>query len=115
VADALAQGHSGPIHLFHGSRDLNGLYFIDEMRELAAKFANFHYTSCLSGNETKADHTRGRAHDIALASAESLSGWRVFLCGHPDMVSQTKKTAFMKGASMADIYADAFHVAQDKK
>lgn len=115
IADALAQDHSGPIHLYHGSRDLNGLYFVDEMRELAAKFDNFHYTPCLSGEDIESEHIRGRAHDIALSSTETLSGWRVFLCGHPEMVNQTKKMAFMKGASMADIYADAFHVMQEHK
>ncbi|MFU8787438.1 MAG: 2Fe-2S iron-sulfur cluster-binding protein [Methylobacter sp.] len=114
LADALAQGHTGPIHVFHGSRDLNGLYFIDEMREISAKFANVHYTPCLSGADADSGHARGRAHDIALSSTESLSGWRVFLCGHPDMVNQTKRMAFMKGASMNDIYADAFHVLQGK-
>lgn len=115
IADALAQNHSGPIHLYHGSRDLNGLYFIDEMRELAAEFDNFRYTPCLSGKDIESGHVQGRAHDIALSSTESLSGWRVFLCGHPEMVNQTKRMAFMKGASMADIYADAFHVMQTEK
>ncbi len=115
LADALAQDHSGPIHLYHGSRDLNGLYFVEEMRELAAEFDNFHYTSCVSGDASESDHVKGRAHDIALSSIETLKGWRVFLCGHPEMVNQSKRMAFMKGASMADIYADAFHVMQDKK
>ncbi len=115
IADALAQDHSGPIHLFHGSRDLNGLYFVDEMRELAAKFDNFQYTPCVSGEGIESGHVRGRAHDIALSSIETLKGWRVFLCGHPEMVNQTKRMAFMKGASMADIYADAFHVIQVEK
>lgn len=115
IADALAQDHSGPIHLFHGSRDLNGLYFIDEMRELAAEFENFHYTPCVSGEDIESDHVRGRAHDIALSSTKTLSGWRVFLCGHPEMVNHTKKMAFMKGASIADIYTDAFHVVQVEK
>jgi NAD(P)H-flavin reductase len=115
IADALAQDHSGPIHLFHGSRDLNGLYFVDEMRELAEKFDNFHYTPCISGEGIESDHVQGRAHDIALSSTETLSGWRVFLCGHPEMVNQTKKMAFMKGASMSDIYVDAFHVIQAEK
>jgi len=115
IADALAQDHSGPIHLFHGSRDLNGLYFVNEMRKLAEKFDNFHYTPCISGEGIESDHVQGRAHDIALSSTETLSGWRVFLCGHPEMVNQTKKMAFMKGASMSDIYVDAFHVIQAEK
>jgi len=115
LADALAQDHSGPIHLYHGSRDLNGLYFVEEMRELAAEFDNFHYTSCVSGDASESDHVKGRAHDIALSSIETLKGWRVFLCGHPEMVNQSKRMAFMKGASMADIYADSFHVMQENK
>jgi NAD(P)H-flavin reductase/ferredoxin len=112
ITDALAQGHSGPIHLYHGSRDLNGLYLIDEMRELADKFDNFHYTPCLSGLDIAPDHVKGRANDLALASVASLKGWRIFLCGHPEMVNQTKRMAFIKGASIADIYVDAFHVEQ---
>lgn len=116
LSDALAQNHKGPIHLFHGSRNLNGLYFIDQMRELAAEFDNFHYTACLSGEGIESDHAqRGRAHDVALSSIETLSGWRIFLCGHPEMVSQTKRMAFMKGASMNDIYAEIFHVTQENK
>jgi hypothetical protein len=38
-------------------------------------------------------------------------GWRVFLCGHPDMVSSMKMEAFMQGVSMKDIYTDAFVAA----
>jgi hypothetical protein len=36
----------------------------------------------------------------------------MFLCGHPDMVKTAKMKAFMAGASMKDIYADAFNVSQ---
>ena len=112
ITDALTQKHSGNIHLFHGSRDINGLYLMDEMRELAAKFENFNYTPCLSGADVAAEFAKGRVHDVALASTQSLKGWRVYLCGHPEMVNQTKKMAYLKGASLSDIYADAFHVTQ---
>jgi ferredoxin-NADP reductase len=115
VTDALVKGHSGPIHLFHGSRDLDGLYLMDELRELAMEFVNFQYTPCLSGNSTVTDYARGRAHEVALSSAQSLKGWRVYLCGHPEMVNQTKKMAYLKGVSMNDIYADAFHVTPIEK
>ena len=115
IMDALVQGHSGPIHLFHGSRDLNGLYFIEELRELSERYDNFFYTPCVSGQVNGADLARGRAHELALSTIEILTGWRVYLCGHPEMVNQTKRMAFMKGASMGDIYTDAFLVAQEKK
>lgn len=108
LTDALNHGHSGPIHLFHGSRHVEDLYRIDEMRELAQRHENFHYTPCLSGGTVPDGFASGRVNDVALASMSDLKGWRVFLCGHPDMVNQMKKLTFLKGASMADIYADAF-------
>jgi len=40
-----------------------------------------------------------------------LAGWRVFLCGLPDMVHATRKQAYLKGARLADIHADAFELA----
>jgi NAD(P)H-flavin reductase len=110
LTDALEQGHSGPIFLFHGSREVEDLYRIDEMRQLAGQHQNFHYIPCLSGKHVPEGFTRGRVNEVALATFADLKGWRVFLCGHPDMVNQMKKMTFLKGASMKDIYADAFLV-----
>jgi NAD(P)H-flavin reductase/ferredoxin len=108
LTDALNQGHTGPIHLFHGSRDVEDLYRIDEMRELAEQHANFHYSPCLSGSRIPEGFTAGRVNEVALSCFPDLKDWRVFLCGHPDMVNQMKMQSFLKGASTADIYADAF-------
>ncbi|WP_019866408.1 FAD-binding oxidoreductase [Methylovulum miyakonense] len=108
LTDALAHGHSGPIYLFHGSREFEDLYRIDELCQLAQRHQNFHYIPCLSGKHVPAGFSHGRADEVALASLPDLKAWRVFLCGHPDMVKQMKKMAFLKGASMKDIYADAF-------
>lgn len=111
INDALAQGHTGDIHLYHGSRNLDGLYLIDEMRELARRIGNFNYTACLSGEAIETDYRQGRVHDLALTATQNLKGWRVYLCGHPEMVNQTKRMAYLKGASLSDIYADAFVVS----
>lgn len=114
INDALDQGHSGPIRLYHGSREPEGLYLIDQIQMLAETFENFHYTPCVSGEHNREEFAKGRAHDIALSSADTFSGWRVYLCGHPEMVNQTKMMAYMKGASLNDIYADAFYTAGNK-
>jgi len=111
LRDALDRGHSGPIRLFHGSRDLHGLYLIDELRELERRFPNFAYYPCLSGANVPPGYTSGRVHEAALRETPALKGWRVFLCGHPDMVKITRKKAFLAGASMQDIQADAFNVS----
>lgn len=111
VRDALLSGHTGPIWIYHGSRDRDGLYLVDELRDLAHNFSNFNYQPCLSAGDESEGITSGRANDIAFARHTSLKSWRVFLCGHPDMVSQSKKKAFLAGTALTDIHADPFHVA----
>ncbi len=111
IGEALHHGHSGPIHLFHGSREVDGLYWMDEMRKLAVQYPNFHYTPCVSKGDAPEGVGKGRANDVAMSALPSLKGWRIYLCGHPEMVLQSKKQAFLKGAAAQDIYTDAFHIA----
>ncbi len=111
IHEALEQGHSGEIHLFHGSREMDGLYWIDEMHELQKNHPNFHYTPCVSRGDTPEGVARGRANEVAMSTLAKLKDWRVYLCGHPEMVNQAKIHAFLNGASSKDIHADAFHVA----
>lgn len=111
ISEALHHGHQGTIHLYHGSRNPDGLYWIEEMQQLAQEHDNFRYTACISQGDVPAGFAAGRANDVAMAALPQLKGWRVYLCGHPDMVHQTKRQAFLQGASVQDIYSDAFHVA----
>ena len=110
ISEALHQGHSGDIHLFHGSREVEGLYLIEEMQQLTQKYQNFYYTPCLSSDTLSNGFAKGRSHDVAMSSISTLKDWRIYLCGHPDMVHQAKRQAFLKGAAIQNIYADAFHV-----
>jgi NAD(P)H-flavin reductase len=96
LTDALGHGHSGPIQLFHGSRELEDLYRIDEMRQLAEHYSNFDYTPCLSGKRVPSGFAAGRVNEIALSRVSDLKGWRIFLCGHPEMVNQMKIQTFQK-------------------
>lgn len=109
IQDALENHHhSGEIHLFHGSREASGLYLEDKLRKMENEHANFHYTPCLSGEVKHRKYTKGRANQIALEKFIKLDGWRVYLCGQPDMVLQTKKMTYLQGASLKEIYTDAF-------
>ena len=110
LTDALSHGHSGPIHLFHGSREVEDLYRIDEMLQLSNEHPNFSYTPCVSGKHAPKGFSHGRVNEVVLNILPSLDSWRVFLCGNPDMVKQMKMESFLKGASMEDIYTDAFHI-----
>ncbi|MDQ7091890.1 MAG: FAD-binding oxidoreductase [Methylococcales bacterium] len=114
LQDALAQNHRGKIHLFHGSRTVEDLYLSEKIQKLTVNHENFNYTACISGNyddNYKDDYSQGRANDIALSTYTNLNNWRVYLCGHPEMVKQMQTQVFLKGANLEDIYADAFHLS----
>ncbi len=113
--DALNKGHRGPIHLFHGALALEGLYLRDELRALDEAHAHFHYhPSVMNAEAALPEGVECGAIDAkALAVAESLSGWKVYLCGAPDLVQRMRKQAFLAGAGMGDIYADAFLSSAD--
>lgn len=114
LREALRQGHSGPIHLYHGSRALDGhatphgLYLIEELRQLAGQHSQVHYHPCVSSGAAPEGMREGRANELALADHKDLGGWRIFLCGQEEMVKATKQKAFLAGASLQDIYADPF-------
>ncbi|WP_455365365.1 FAD-binding oxidoreductase, partial [Kaarinaea lacus] len=108
IRDALQKGHQGPIHLYHGSHQVEGLYLVNELYALARQYNNFHYTPCISSESPPDGYANGRANDIALTNHPDLKNWKVYLCGHPDMVANTKRKAFLAGASLNDIYSDPF-------
>ncbi len=107
--DALAGGHRGSVHLYHGTRQPSGLYLRETLEAMAARHANFHYHPCLSGHSPEAARA-GRAETVALADHPDLKGWRVYLCGHPLMVDGARKAAYLAGAALGDINADAFEL-----
>jgi len=106
--DALHAGHRGPMLLYVGSRKPDGLYLQAELRELALEHENFRYEPCVSGPEVPAGHHAGRADDVAFAHHPDLEGWRVFLCGVAPMVHAARKRAYLAGARLQEIHAEAF-------
>ena len=110
LRDALHQGHAGPIHLYHGARNLNGLYLTDEFHSLSEQHHQFVYHPCVSDPETipPAGIEKGRASDLALKNHPELKGWRVYLCGNPEMVRSTQMQAYLAGASLDAIHIDPF-------
>jgi ferredoxin-NADP reductase/ferredoxin len=115
IRDALLQEHRGTIKLYHGGHSAKSIYLINELESLSLQHENFIYTPCISGVNVPHGFAAGRAQDVALQENPDLSGWRIFLCGHPDMVSTGKKLAFFAGASMSQIYADPFVIAHPQK
>ena len=108
ICDALNRGHTGRLRLYHGSNFKSGLYLVSALRQLEEAHKNFSYVPCLSEEEGVEGISSGTVLDVALKENPNLSGWRVFLCGNPDMVKAAKKETFFSGASLNDILADPF-------
>jgi len=105
--DALEAGHAGPIHVFHGALDPEGLYLVDELRSIAASRPNVRYVpSVLRGALPGMEE--GPVDAVVARHVPRTAGMRVFVCGAPDIVQTLKKKLFLAGASLADIASDAF-------
>lgn len=108
MRDALDQGHEGPVFLFHGSFTKDGLYLVDGMRAIAERYPNFRYIPCVDEGSGEDGFTVGRIDKVVASMLPDLKGWRIFLCGVPEMVKGMQRSTFLAGASMQDIYADPF-------
>lgn len=120
VRDALAAGHRGPIQLWHGARTPSGLYLQSELRELTRSHKNFSYHACvLEDDVTRIASERsdppqvGKLDELLLKAVADISSARFFLCGDAVLVQKLKRGLFVRGASLKEIYADAFVNAAD--
>lgn len=110
IRDALANRHTGSIKLYHGDPEPEGLYMHDELTQLANEFENFEYFPCIheSSGEVPRNMFSGFSIDLALAENSDLSHTMIYLCGSPIMVDRGRKAAYLQGASLSEIYSDAF-------
>ncbi len=106
--DALRRGHTGRIVLVHGAVEAKGLYLVEELRELTREHGNFEYVGSVLRGEPEAGIEIGPIDALIRARFPSLRGWRVYLCGNPELVFDLRKKVFLAGASTRDIHADAF-------
>ncbi len=99
--------HSGPIHLYHGGATEAQLYFRDEITALKGRAPQLTYQPC--ADETAGGQViEGSPVDLALRDHPDLTGFAVYLCGHPEMVQAGQKKCFLAGADLQDIFADPF-------
>jgi len=106
--DALNSGHRGRIQLFHGSVSAGGLYLVEQLCQLAANHPNFCYRGCVSGGPSADSHWSGTPLDLSLKHNPDLTGWKVYLCGNPQMVKAARMETFLAGAASSEIFADPF-------
>jgi NAD(P)H-flavin reductase/ferredoxin len=110
IHDALQQGHTGEIHLFHGGYNITGLYLRDELAQLEKEYTTFKYHPCVFTAETTLPENiiKGDITEIVLQTIPQPAGWKTFLCGNEELVKNLRKKIFLAGCSMNDIYSDPF-------
>ena len=106
--DALQQGHSGPIQLFHGAHAAEGLYLEAELELLCQQHPNLAYHRTVLEGPLRDGLGQGSLEQAIASTHTSLRGWRGFVCGSPGVVTRLKKQLFLAGVSNRDILADAF-------
>jgi NAD(P)H-flavin reductase/ferredoxin len=111
VQDADRHGHQAPVTLFHGARDPGGLYLVERLRELERQIPWFQYVPCAVEGDGREGIEIGPLESVVLGRISTFGGRRVYLCGHPEMVRSLRKTVFLKGARMNEIFSDAFLAA----
>ncbi len=107
VRDALQRGHRGEIKLYHASLATAGLYYIDELQQLAAQHDNLSYIPCVLHGTAPQGGEQG-AIDQIVGALGDFSGWRVFLCGDPPIVNTLRQKCYLGGAHMLEILSDPF-------
>jgi CDP-4-dehydro-6-deoxyglucose reductase, E3 len=107
---ALNHGHRGTIHLYHGARDLPGLYLDDTLRELARVHPNLVYRPSVLSTApgVSSDIRVGRLSDILRDELPDQTGYRLFLAGAPELVAAISRQSFLAGAAASAIHSDAF-------
>lgn len=109
IRQALAAGHTGTITLYAAAGEPDHLYLTGELQALAASQANFHYYPVVRRHGAQLPAAlQGDLIELVSARHKAMGGHAVFLCGAPAVVNKLKKLAFLQGASMSQIYTDAF-------
>lgn len=122
LQDALNQGHSGEIYLYHWGVFPEDLYYQDEILALTKKHSNVFYKTGLEAPEEgskslgvpkELEHSlSGEACTLIKQSLPSLKDWKIFLCGSEAKVNKARRVFYLAGADLSDIYADAFFTWQ---
>ncbi|HEY7883948.1 MAG TPA: 2Fe-2S iron-sulfur cluster binding domain-containing protein [Cellvibrionaceae bacterium] len=109
--EALARGHTGPIHLIIGSRDPKHFYYLAELQALGREpRVHIHLLAQALDQGDTAPPMVVAADIYAFVRNQfsELRDYQIHLAGAESFVQKMRKVCFMAGASPRQVYADAF-------
>jgi CDP-4-dehydro-6-deoxyglucose reductase, E3 len=107
----LAMNRKRQLTLYWGGRSRKDLYMLEEARDLAAQYSNFHFVPVLSEPRAADEWTgaTGFVHMAVMRDLSDLSGWQVYACGTPLMVEAATRDFTAKcGLPEAEFFSDSF-------
>jgi NAD(P)H-flavin reductase/ferredoxin len=125
---ALAAGHRGPIHLYHGSTHRPGLYLFEQLERLAQASPGLRVFGSLlpdAGDAAASGAPPVVAGDapcqvlhepldrLILADPLDFFDCRVYLCGDPELVRRLRQRVYLSGAPRERIHCDPFAAPAD--
>jgi len=109
LQEALERNSTAGIWLFHGGRHRRDLYADDRLRRLAVQDDRFHYFGCCSRQAPGDPLLSGRVTEWIEHFLPGLSGFKVFVAGHPEMVADVSTLCSTLGVDPAvGLITDAF-------
>ena len=108
VKDALLSGYKGEIKLYHGAQKQHESYPRESLEALVQKYSNFSYILCSDDEAEGQAIVIGNPVEVALEQNADISGWRVYLSGQPEMVTNAERAVIALGVAPENVQADPF-------
>jgi NAD(P)H-flavin reductase/ferredoxin len=109
IEDQLARGGTRRMALYWGARSREDLYLAELVKAWLARAPWLTFTPVLSRPDGSWEGREGWVQHAVLADHPDLSGWEVYACGNPQMISESK-TMFSNeaGLNADNFYCDPF-------
>ena len=116
VRDSLAMASMGKIHLLHGGLTIEGLYLVEDLKNLEKQNATFHYYPVFLRGQEVEGFQKGNIVELVRAFEFNKANTIVMVCGDPQLVKSLKQEVFLAGVPSKHIFSDPFisHTANAK-
>jgi len=105
----LPQGEARKIDLFFGFLDEKELFWVDELKEIAAQYSNFSYYISVADIAESWDGFKGFVQEHAASEIKDFSNKQIYICGAPIMTNAVKEVAMKEwGVPKEDIHMEGF-------
>lgn len=97
-----------PVSLYWGMRTEDDLYAREELEAWGNRLYEFNFVPVLSRADAQWQGRRGHVQDAIAQDFQDVSEFAFYLCGSPQMVTDTKRTLMGLGAELEYLYSDSF-------